>query len=693
MRAGRRVLILGVAVFALTGTGHTTETKTQRFNNFDFLKKGTIDGVAVSEEGVLRVGPTTEILWQADIPFVWDVAVAGKELYFAAGASGAVYRRAPDGTVTQLFSSEEVIVTAVAAGPSGRVAFGTSPEAKVYQLSRGDSATLLVDLPDTYVWDLQFDERGSLWIATGQKARVYRLSPGVGLDTVLTSEENHLRCLVPGPERSWLIGSADHGYVYRLNRDGRAFVVWDAPLEEVTNVAPTPDGKLLVVALGKVAPTAETKQSETSSAASRILSTLQKAAKQKSQVFLVDPDGVSHKLWDSSDEQVFSAIAVGDGVFWIGTGPEGRIYSLDTRGRKTLLATLSGSQVLRLARWGDSIVAATANPGRVTTLTQKAAARGTYTSPSFDAKLTSHWGELQWQQEGHGTVRFYTRSGNTKEPNDTWSPWSGPLQAKGDLHVKSPAARFLQWKVEIDGKSDLSVREIALSYQQRNAAPVLKRIRIYPPNVLYADAARAGKYKRGGPGQGLTSRKSLGDRKTQAGFRTCSWDFQDPNGDKLVFTLEVKRRDWSTWRVLGEEMAESAFALDTRTLPDGYYRFRVTASDYPSNPKNQALTARIESEEFLVDHGSPTIRQLRLKRGSADWELSFQAADALSRLREVSISVGSGPWEPVAPEDGLVDSKNESFRIPLPELAPGTVVSVRVADEFGNRAYSWVEAK
>ena len=47
---------------------------------------------------------------------------------------------------------------------------------------------------------------------------------------------------------------------------------------------------------------------------------------------------------------------------------------------------------------------------------------------------------------------MFTRSGNTATPDDTWSAWSGPYAVSEGEEIKSPNARYLQWKAVLTGK-------------------------------------------------------------------------------------------------------------------------------------------------------------------------------------------------------------------------------------------------
>ena len=100
---------------------------------------------------------------------------------------------------------------------------------------------------------------------------------------------------------------------------------------------------------------------------------------------------------------------------------------------------------------GGKIFAATANAGKVFTLGPGYDSNGSFESDAFDAKIFSHWGRLTWWGENGAMkdkVAFYVRSGNTSSPDKNWSPWAGPYKISGGAEVSSPAARFVQWKLE-----------------------------------------------------------------------------------------------------------------------------------------------------------------------------------------------------------------------------------------------------
>jgi hypothetical protein len=63
--------------------------------------------------------------------------------------------------------------------------------------------------------------------------------------------------------------------------------------------------------------------------------------------------------------------------------------------------------------------------------------------------------------ESTGAIDVSTRTGNTKEPDDTWSPWS--RESSEPKLVESPAARYFQVRARFakDRAAELSAFEVA----------------------------------------------------------------------------------------------------------------------------------------------------------------------------------------------------------------------------------------
>ena len=128
------------------------------------------------------------------------------------------------------------------------------------------------------------------------------------------------------------------------------------------------------------------------------------------------------------------------------------------------------------------------------------------------------------------------------------------------------------------------------------------------------------------------------------------------------------------------------FSWDTAAYPDGEYRLRITASDAPSNPPAEALTARAETEPFLIDNTPPKITGLSAVRNGGNLQVRWHAADALNNIAHAEYSLDGGEWTVVAPATRLSDSLELDYDLTI-SAGPGEhTVAVRVSDDYDNAA-------
>jgi hypothetical protein len=178
----------------------------------------------------------------------------------------------------------------------------------------------------------------------------------------------------------------------------------------------------------------------------------------------------------------------------------------------------------------------------------------------------------------------------------------------------------------------------------------------------------------------------------QHGLRTFSWQAEDPNDDPLVFSIQYRMVGDERWRPLRADLDEPVFAWDTAAVPNGRYVLRVLASDAPGNPPALALTGFKDSVSFVVDNAPPAIAAT-LDPARRDL-IRVTVRDEASPVRKLEMSIDAGRWEEVSPSDGVADSLEESFEIPLPPSGSGgpRIVVLRATDLLGNVATARVDA-
>jgi len=166
---------------------------------------------------------------------------------------------------------------------------------------------------------------------------------------------------------------------------------------------------------------------------------------------------------------------------------------------------------------------------------------------------------------------------------------------------------------------------------------------------------------------------------------TLTWQADDPNGDQLTYAVYVKATDEQEWHLLKDKIHQSSYTLDPMALADGKYVARLVASDEESNPPDLQRKSELLSAPFWVDNSPPevTIRSQRVTGTAA--EVQFSAEDSTSPLRAAETSLDGGEWRDILSDDGIVDSRRETFTVKLTHLAPGEhVLALRASDTSGN---------
>jgi hypothetical protein len=424
-------------------------------------------------------------------------------------------------------------------------------------------------------------------------------------------------------------------------------------------------------------------------------------------LYAVSAEGYAREIWGASQEAILSLAPGAPGVLLLGSSAQGKIYVLDQEERIHEAARIASGQVtamLPLAARGDrdrgaagEVAVAGSNFGSVSILGSGYAASGSYESRVHDARSFATWGRIGWRAEtpkGTG-VALASRCGNTETPDRTWSDWATvPGDPKGAL-LACPAGRFVQWRAELttrDAEVTPVLREVAVTYLPRNLPPEIRRVEVLAPGVALqrvpAQAAPPGETRPAGSSEVETPRRRArpqSRRGYETGARTVTWQGVDPNEDDLAYDVYYRAADETAWKRIRVRIDEEFVTIDGLALPDGTYAVRIVASDAPSNPPGQELTAEKVSDHFDVDNTPPRVEPIRAQVEGDRVRLSFTAADTFSILREVAWSVDAADWVAASPLDGLNDSLEERYEITIGPLARGEhSIVVRAADAAGN---------
>jgi hypothetical protein len=730
----RRILVTGlvVAIGLLPGLASAQGTKLWSVGRYDEMERGSTEGVAIRSDGRLEAGPANSLLYTTGKSYVWSIASDAAGIGYlglggTAAGSAVVMKVTPDGKASQIFSGKELTVQALHAGLDGSVLVETSPDGKVYRVpaSGGSGDPVVVFDPATteekpkYLWDLAVGKGGEVYVAAGAPAVVYRVPAGGGKAEVLfKTADQHIRCLLMGPDGTLWAGSDGSGVIYKIapwTAGAKPFAVYSAGRREITSLAMDAGGNIYAAGVGTKGHTTLPPLPVTGSVGvsitfvqpgSSTAAGSNTLVPDGSEIYKISVDGSPQKLLTLKDDVVY-ALTVRNGSLLAATGNRGRVYRVDTEaaGRFTDVAQLEAAQGMGFAGVKDGLLVATSNSGKVFRLNDTVATAATYTSEVFDAQGFAQWGRAEIRAGAAAGFDLYVRSGNVESPLMGWSDW---VKVGADGSFAVPAGRFVQWKAVL--RSGGSVDSVALNYLQKNLAPVVDEVVVQPgarmtstpppPNagtvqIAFPPAAGAPAAVTFSPDASSTPLSAQKDKTAV----TVRWMAHDDNGDDLMFAVWYRGEGEANWRLLKDKISDKVYSFDSALLPDGRYMLKVVASDAPVHTDAEALTGEKVSEVFVVDTTPPVpgVLTATMAAGAAAAtrpmiHATLEVRDATSPIAHAEYSLDAGPWQYLEPVGKVSDSLTEryDFTVPVPAAttpisdAKEHVLAVRVYDRYEN---------
>jgi hypothetical protein len=709
-------------------------TKLWSMGRYDELEKGSAEGVAIRSDGRLEAGPETSLLYATGGSYVWSVASDGRgSAYVGLGGtssgSAAVMRvnvagTARDDSATKIFAGKELAVQALRVAPDGSVLAATAPDGKVYRIAAGAgvgaAAAVVFDPAMTeekpkYLWDMAVGKGGEIYVAAGAPAVVYRVPAGGGKAEVLfKTGDQHIRCLLLGPDGTLWAGSDGAGVIYKLAATGgriaagvKPFAVYAAARKEITALAMDVAGNVYAAGVGAkgagslpplpvtgaVGMTVTFLQPGSASAAGA-----NALVPDGTEIYRIGVDGSPERLLTLKDDVVY-ALTVRNGSLLAATGNRGRVYRVDTdgSGRFTDLAHLEAAQGMAFADVAGGLIVGTSNSGKVFRLGDALAKDASYTSDVFDAQEFSQWGRAEVRPELSAGADLYVRTGNVPSALMGWSDWA---RVGVDGAVTAPAARYVQWKAVL--RAGGAVDSVGLNYLPKNVAPAVDAIvvqagaRVAPTTAVAANtavqvsfpAAVATPVVNFTPDAGTAPLTAQKDKNAV----TVRWLAHDDNGDDLMFAVWYRGVGEANWRLLKNKISDRFYSFDSALLPDGSYEVKVVASDAPEHADAEALTGERVGEVFVVDTTPPVPGTLVAEMSGGKIHARFEARDAVSPISHAEYSVDAGEWQYVEPVGKVSDSLTERYdflaaipnaTVPVTD-AKEHVIAVRVFDRFEN---------
>lgn len=726
-----RLLLVAAAAIA---TAFATETHFWVHDDRSDFEAGTLKNLSLRADGRIFLAPQFTEVFDSSTPYLWTLAIDSKgNLYTAGGGTGSgtakifVIDRA--GKSRPYAELDGLEIHAIVLDAKDQVYAATDPDGKIYKIGPNGKPSLYYDPHQKYIWAMAFNSKGDLFVATGDQGEIHRVTPaGVG-SVFFKTEETHARSLAVDSHDNLIVGTEPSGLILRVSPAGQGFVLYQSPKREITAVAVTPDGAIYASGIGnKTAlvhaapppPPASSSLSASPSNSAHSASPSGPSIAGGSEVYRINPDGSPRKVWSSAQDIVYAIGFDAGGQPLIGTGNRGKIYRLDSDTVSTLLVDASPTQVTGFGRapnlgskLGD-LYAITGNIGKVFRIGPAFEKNGSFQSPVLDAGAFAYWGRVSYR--GLGKISVFTRSGNRSHPESNWSPWApvetdtaaSHCESCGAGRTTSPSSRFLQYKIDLTpapGQPEPDVSYVEVAYLPKNVAPIVDAIDITPPNyrfppqILSITPSTSITLPPIGQQRNISSGSlegNVGQTLNYAkGYQSARWLASDENNDTLVYRVEIKGSKESDWKLLKDNVKDRSLSWDSTALPDGEYVLRVTASDSPSNPPDQALSGSLVSDPFLIDNLPPQIVNLTGTASAGNkLDVRWTARDARAIIDHAEYSVNGADWILIDPVSRLSDAPVEEYHLQIDRPSAGEqVIAVRVSDEFDNQAVDKVVIK
>jgi hypothetical protein len=631
-----------------------------QLDSSEAFEKGKLEGTAVHNDGrVTRAVPTQRTPIDGAAVAYASAVGPDQAIYVSTGNQGQIYRVDDHGA--RLFASTEAPLVSALLWVGDTLYAGTLEKGKVLALDRKGQVKTFAVLPGAaHVWALAYDaKKSTLHAATGPEGKLFAIDKGGKAKLVHDDEAEHLLCLALDNEGREYVGTSNGARLLRIQSE-EVSVLYDAPGQELTALA---------LGAGFVA-IASNEFADASGGADLLkdVSTRTRRGKAgKGKVFAVSFNGWVEELYrtDAAHITALEADTKQDAVL-VGLGHEGRLIRVKKGQNAATWADADERQIVAV-HLSERVPHFVSSDGVALYRLNASASDALWTSAVLDAKTQARFGALATRKKG--SVTFRTRSGNTETPDATWSAWSA-INA-GNAPIQSAPARFLQ--IEANLKAEAELYAIEAFYAPQNLPAYVRNVRV---NVERDKPSAS-------PGPSPTA-----PAKTQV---TLNWDVDNPDADKLRYRLYYKRDGHDASLPLlpeHEVLDKNEQRWETVSLPDGYYRVRVEASDELSMPAPAVIKSEATSAPILVDNHPPTVGALQLKGSS----LSGYAEDALGPVALLELSLDGGFFRPLACQDGLFDSPLERFTIDVGSLGPGLhIAAVRATDAARNTHTSALE--
>ncbi len=497
---------------------HMRSALAWRQTNEEDFRNGKAEEVSIDSRGRLSPGFHEAARCSlAQEMQIWSAACAEGNVYFT--AQNKVYSWKEGASKPEPLAKLDCSFSpALTADSKGHLYAAAVPGDRVLSVKpNSEKPEVLFKTGGDTVTTLCVDDHDNVYAGVAGDGKVWRYDAlKKSASVIFDSGQAHITSLwFCKNDKRIYVGTAEKGAVYSIDSAGNARAEYQTNDHIVTGAVKDSKGNLYITTSGsghffKIKPSGESDTLATS-------------------------DGFYSLIYEPSSDTVFAGDAEGDITQAKQEEITGRSYFVP-------VAHTQEEAVSALALDGRGhLFAATSNFPRVLKLDLAPSAKAVYNSQIRDAQRPANWSKLLAYGGLSGLdpqllsrLSVDTRTGNSSQPDASWSQWSAAEATNEGFVLKSPRGRYLQyrlkWKPQ-EGKAIVAhrgyepntVRRVDVTYLPTNAQPFMSSISVNAGSHL-------------------------------SGKQDVSITGNDPDHDNMLLSLELSDDEGKTWKTLAADL-------------------------------------------------------------------------------------------------------------------------------------------
>ncbi|MFI5356169.1 MAG: hypothetical protein ACHQ4G_02415 [Opitutales bacterium] len=743
----RLLASIGLAVLLTVSLAADPLSKSLHLDFFRDTTSRHLHGVATRSDGRILNGPDVQVL-PADLggSLLWSLAPDGNNLLIGTGPDGKVLSLDPHAVgplkSAVVLSLPESHIFALLRVPGGDLLAGTSPQGTLV-LARAGKIVARAMLPVDSVLDFNFapnlpGQAGLVLVATGGPGRIYQVDlakfsaagasdqrlntptalAAHGITLWASVRDDNLRRLVRLADGTVVAGSAPKGNVYSFPATGgNPTVLQQNRRAEVTDLLPWPDGFFAAVtftsdsAEARLRQTKEGKDAKPAGdqppevdTASLLLNEppVTKTFHGRSQLVWFPNGGFPEVVAARADTAFYRLQRQGDTVLITG-GEEGELLGYDPVSRRSL--TYAGGVSAQLngivpdPRDSGVFFVIGNNPAALEKIDFADAATRSIETQRVDLGTPAQIGAVHFDVPPSLTpenLEVDLRASYSSDELEGWGDWQRAQFDEDGWKVPGLRGQYVQVRLQ-PRVAHFVLMPASLYFLPQNRRPQLNDFHIVAPNFALIPAPDRPE----SPGTSLTqvvqaaapdaakARNNFLSSQLvpQTGTQVVFWNVSDPDGDNLVCRFSLRREGETDWTDLAVNTTDPYVQFEISHLPEGLYHTQLVVSETDPRPLKDRLSVTFETDDLVIDRTPPVILAVSAEHTDHELHIRLRARDALSMLAGMEVNLNNGFKGSVEqPDDGILDSRAESFTLSIPDSAASSANSIEVIvyDSAGN---------